>query len=85
MEDFLDETMLENQPLTQEQLRNMSDGPTLIFMILVMIVMAIGACISDHFKEVTIAERDLLCTDTGPRQGVTKPLSQTSTRAHSRG
>ena len=51
MEDFFDETMLENQPLTQEQLRNMSDAPTLIFMMLVMIVMAIGACISDPFKE----------------------------------
>lgn len=51
MEDFFDETMLENQPLTEEQLRNMSDAPTLIFMLFLMIAMAIGACISDPFKE----------------------------------
>ena len=51
MEDFFDETMLENQPLTQEQLRSMSDGPTLIFMMFVMIAMAIGACLTDPFKE----------------------------------
>lgn len=51
MEDFFDETMLENQPLTQEQLRNMSDGPTLIFMMFVMFAMAIGACLTDPFKE----------------------------------
>ena len=51
MEEFFDETMLENQPLTQEQLRGMSDGPTLIFMMFVMFAMAVGACLTDPFKE----------------------------------
>lgn len=43
--------MLETQQLTQEQLDNMSDGPTLILTILVMFAMVIGACLTDPFKE----------------------------------
>ena len=52
MEEFFAEEMFENQgTLTQEEIREMSDAPTLIMMFLMFVFMLVGMALSDPFKK----------------------------------